>query len=264
MGLNKTLLIVLFLISTFGFSSNVFADYATSLNVRQQIEWTGGSLDQVVTKKLRTTKGFDQGGSEFCWVFATLNMLETNYLEDNPAVAPEEIELDRWHFTRATKSKMRRGTVVDALYFYSPQIGLATTTYTGGENPSTVFRGQQISPHALRDTMINNQKFWSYAFSNAISGWSQHPDSDALKGTQSFYVSPSKKADILERALKMNKAVAISISGHGLVIYGADFDAQGKAVKYYVKNSYPNYFYEADAEKLLPTIWEMTTIANLE
>lgn len=45
-----------------------------------------------------------------------------------------------------------------------------------------------------------------------------------------------------------------------VLIYGADYDSNGSPVTYYIKDSYPNYYYLADADYLHEIFWEMTTI----
>jgi hypothetical protein len=250
------------------FSVTSFASYEEALRVRKQIELT--SVDPhaslpVVTKKLRTTRGFSQGGSQFCWVFGAINMLETDYLEKNPSALPEQVELSRWHFKKATGSEDTRGTIMDALYHYSPQIGLiAEKDYSTQTLSLTTFMGQPMTPLALRDLIFGDQVFRSYAFSDTVTGEHPHPDPDALPGTVSLFVPLNKKPEILDRAIQMGKAIGVTIGGHIVTVYGADYDSQGHAVKYYIKDNYPGYFYDAQPSQLYSRVFEMTSVSNLQ
>jgi hypothetical protein len=47
------------------------------------------------------------------------------------------------------------------------------------------------------------------------------------------------------------------------MIFGADYDADGKAIKYHLKDSYlrsGSFTYIADADKMHAKIWELGTI----
>jgi len=271
----KNFIFVFFL--ALSFVGTARAGYEEAMHLRQAIEWTPTSqrfsLQPASTaisapassKILRTTRGFSQGSSQFCWVFATLNMLESNYLESHAGIDPKNIELSRWYFAMATGSTSVPGTSIDALYSYSTKIGLiANRDYEQNKIPqTTTLLEQTMTPAELREKMIDGQLFWSYAFSKTQKGWHPHRDPDALKGTLSLYVHPDKKAEIVNQSLKLGKAVTYLTAAHILTIYGADFDAKGKAIKYYVKDSYPNYFYEADPKKLLNNAVELTTVANI-
>lgn len=255
-----------------GMGQNSFASYEDARKLREKIEWKWDNRPSVLaapteTVTLRTTRGFDQEDSNFCWDFSAINMLETNYLQSHPDVTPEEVELSRWYMEKATESIYRRGTTMDALYFYMPKIGLLSLQdypEVGSTVPEqTNFRGEPKTPFELKDVIFDEQVFWSYAFSNKKQGWDTHADSDALEGTQSFYVKPEKAPEIINQSLRDGYAVEFTANGHSTIIYGADFDADGTALKYFIKDSYDPYFYEADANLLFDELLEITTISEL-
>jgi hypothetical protein len=60
-------------------------------------------------------------------------------------------------------------------------------------------------------------------------------------------------------ALAAGFSVEITIGGHCTLIYGGDFAENGAARTYYIKDSYPGYFYTADPRAVLANLVEMTT-----
>jgi hypothetical protein len=65
---------------------------------------------------------------------------------------------------------------------------------------------------------------------------------------------------LIKQAMEAGFPVIVAIEVHGLLIYGADYDSNGSPIAYYIKDSYPDYYYLADADQLHEDFWEMTTV----
>lgn len=245
------------------------ADVRAAARLRAEIQLvpTGASSRARESLRLRVTRGFSQGTSQFCWVFSALNMLETNYLEADPTATPEEVELSREYFLKITGAGTR-GTVMDAIYAYSARIGLIAQgprpplpPPAGSLPQKTFFRGRWMTPLELRQHVLGPQLFWSYAPGG--SGWGPHADPDALPGTQSLRVDAARIPGVVRSALLGRKAVAFLANGHIVTIWGADYGAQGQPLQYFIKDSYEPYFYVADPRRVHERLDELTTLAGL-
>ena len=217
---------------------------------------------------LRMTNSKDQKDSEFCWVFSSIAILESIYLEKNPKVNSDSINLSEWYFKESNGSDKYQGTMIAALNSYSKEIGIVSANdYKRSDNGKvfeTTFLGEVMSPLELRDKLVGSLKFWSYAISPFISGWSAHPDPTALEGEEAYFVPRSSINNIIRKSLKLRAAIGYWFDSHVVVIYGAKYDTNGKALKYYIKDSYPPYFYERDADFVHTKIITLTGISNLD
>jgi len=216
--------------------------------------------------RLRTTKGFNQGSSVLCWAFATLNILETNFLERHPEVSPDQIELSRWAL--GYHGRNTYGTMANALDTYIAKFGLvmdADYALDSGPPPLlTKFLDTTLTPIELSKRVLENLKYSSYGFIGNRTGWHQHPDQDALPGTRAYYLKRSKMRELIITSLKKRLAIYIAREGHGTVIYGATFDSNGEPITYHIKDSGGDYFYEGDAELVHDEIWEVDTYAGFK
>ena len=253
-------------------ASPVFADEAASRKLRQLIEVTPKERLELNrlrnTTKLRTTRGFDQGASQLCWYFSTMNMLETNYLEAHPEVSKLEVELSRWYGGKLAGSIFVRGTSIDALNFYIRKSGIVMNTDYPKYGPDlperTTFLGEAFTPLALFEAFNQGVIYWSYGFSDAISGWAPHPDPDALRGTTSYFSKPSRMANVIVESITTNrKSVTYTEGGHIVQIYGVTFEEQGKPKFYHIKDSYSPFFYDAAASRVHQNGIEVTALGGL-
>lgn len=254
------------------FASKLYAGEAAALRLRLLIQATPDEQTQLAhlpdTHKLRVTAGFHQKLSQLCWGFGTINMLETNYLENHPEVSPEQVELSRWYIGKLAGSQQQRGTSIDALYYYIASGGIVMNAdypvYGPAAPQKTNFLGQDYTPAELFNKISGEQVYWSYAFSGNQSGWARHPDPDARSGTQSFFLAKDQMDDlILSSIIGNRKSVTYTEGGHIVQIYGATLDAQGKVQFYHVKDSYSPFFYDAAASRVHQNGFEVTTVAEL-
>lgn len=117
-----------------------------------------------------------------------------------------------------------------------------------------------ITRAALTENVIEGAVWQSYAISrDGREGWRAHPDPDARPGVQSWFMAASKIEARIKAALQAGYPVEITIGGHCLLIYGAAYDASSRPTRYFIKDSYPDYFYEANPRETLANLLEMTT-----
>lgn len=124
---------------------------------------------------------------------------------------------------------------------------------TYGEPPSVShFEGEIYSTTEIADLVLEKQNWVAYAPSlNGKLGYQDHFDKDARKETLSYYLPKEQFLSNIRVALKRGTALAISICGHDIMLYGAEFNAQGKAVLYYVKDNYSNPFYTINPSNMV-------------
>lgn len=251
---------------------NAEAGIVEALKLRSEVEWNhtdsfkSYGIDEQQSKvlKLKTTRGFDQGGSQNCWIFATLNMLESNFLEKNKSVNPKEAELSRWYINAGQSTYYRRGVTVDAIYYYSAITGfVAIKDEASVIVKETTYLSKKYTPKELRKKLLDGNEYWSYGFSNNKKGWHNHVDPDGLSGTKSYFIKKDRFHELVKKSLELGKALTYFYDGHIIELYGAEYDAAGKALKYYMKDSFPGYFYVADANRIASRAKGVTTIASI-
>ncbi len=108
--------------------------------------------------------------------------------------------------------------------------------------------------------VLGRDVWQSYTPSSAKTGFHAHPDPDARWENVSWHMPHSEFPGRIRQALMAGFPVVISIRNHALLVYGADYDADGSPITYYIKDSYPSYYYVTDADYLHANFWEMTTI----
>ena len=159
-----------------------------------------------------------------------------------------EEELDRLTSNEEKLSQVK--SIVDRVFFKAPE--------------QVTFNGEEYTPLELAAFALNNQKWISYGFKAGSKGeWSVHPDPDAFTGTKAWYVSPLMKESIILHSLQAGFPVTMFFGGHIIIVYGADYDSAGNALKYYIKDSYSNgssFVYEAFPDYLYKIMVGLDTI----
>lgn len=218
--------------------------------------------------KLKVTEAMDQKDSQFCWVFSSLTILESIFLEKNPDVDPRDIKISRWYFKESNGSEFYQGTIIDAVNYHSKNIGLVSDNdyqrASTGQINETTFLGKIMSPFELREKLVGDREFWTYAISERLRGWGDHPDPTAREGNKAYFVPRSQITRIVKNSLKRKAPIGYWFESHVVVIYGAEYDLNGVALNYYIKDSYPPYFYTKDASWVHAKIKTLSGISNLE
>lgn len=116
---------------------------------------------------------------------------------------------------------------------------------------STFLRGK-VDPKEMAEGVLGGEQWMEYAAirGNHSAGWADHPDPDARAESQAYFISLDQTMAKIDESLKKGIPVTFANTGHVVLIYGAKFDVQGVATEYMIKDSYPGYFYVADAKKV--------------
>jgi hypothetical protein len=257
--------------------------------------------------KLPVSAARDQGDSDLCWVYATLNMLETNYLAHHPQ---SKIELSRAILQRATiADRFRRsitgdsvhledgGVAVDALNLIR-QHGLvaekdfhpivesapvwshlasavsqapsqdgklaaltsAVASELGAAPRQTTLDGRELTPQQLAQTVLGDDIWTEYDIArDGRVRIGPSPDPDARPETLVHYVDLSTAIDLIHKSLARGQAVVWgSNENHALLIYGADYDPEGRPLAYWIKDSFAPYTYRAPAAEIQAELTDVT------
>lgn len=153
---------------------------------------------------------------------------------------------------------------VDAQIYFEDKIN---TLYFGlkkkyGLPPrETTFNSEDFSAIELANLLIGNYVFESYGISkDGFEGYGDHPDPDARNGTKSYFIGADKVHELIKNSLENGNAVEYSTRVHSLMIYGSNYDSEANPLVYFVKDSYPDYFYTISPEYIINHALELTTV----
>jgi len=256
---------------------------------------------EVEVIKLPVSRAFDQKDSQLCWTHSFLSALETMELAKNPQRKLEFSRTAFQRRTLQDRLSRRldgtdnfmseRGTPMDALALarrfglvawedYTDLVkgvdGRYDRLYRTAKNSSlqavldrvfaplpefTLLEGRAVTPLMLAEEVLTGQTWVAFAPGNK-EGWGDHPDPDARPETRAFEMSLDKITKLIREALLDNRPVTYGGNGHSILIYGASYDATGTPLKYFIKDSYPDYFYEAAPRKLHAEMLEVTLVVR--
>ena len=257
--------------------------------------------------KLPISPPLDQGDSDLCWVYATLSMLETNYLAKHPG---SHIALSRGAMQRfSILDRFQRditgnsthledgGLAVDALMlirqnglvgaqdyhdvvdsdpiFAALSRRLATVAGADaklkalngalGPAPASVrLDGRKLTPGDLAKTVLGDRIWTEYdvASDDRAPPVSPSDDPDARPETLVHHVDLTTAVKLIQDSLARGEAVVWgSTDNHALLIYGADYDAEGRPVAYWVKDSFAPYTRREPAEDVHAVLTDVTVAA---
>ena len=255
---------------------------------------------------LPITAPLDQGGTGLCWVYATLSMLETNYMTRHPGA---RVEFSRAALERdALADRFRRlihgepgnpsdgGLGVEALAIIR-QNGLvrrddfhdvvddapvlarlkemaagpaepeqkekavdeALTAALGAKPTTTHLESRLVSPAALAGAALAGKVWTEFDLArDGVEGWGPSHDPDARADTRVRYVGLSTLIDLIHRSLMHGQSVVTGTADHAFLIYGADYDGQGKPLDYLIKDSLAPFAYRLDAAELHEELNDVT------
>jgi len=143
------------------------------------------------------------------------------------------------------------------------------------DNPDPTY--VEVKAGDLARLVLAGDVWQSYAPSETKVGFHDHPDSDSRWENKSWYMPRGEFPGRIKQALEAGFPVIVTIRGHTVLVYGADYDGNGSPVTYYIKDSYPShtpenlealggfkyikdYCFLAEADKLHEIFWEMTTV----
>ena len=264
--------------------------------------------------KLPITPPLDQGDSDLCWVYATLSMLETNYLVTHPV---SRIALSRGVLQRfSIQDRFQReitgnsthledgGLAVDALLLIRQNGLVGSTDFHEVVDSDPVFAdlsrrlarvagaddklkaldvalardlgaapaaarldGRTLTPEQLAKAVLGDKVWTEYDVTreDAAPRVNRSDDPDARPETLVHNVDLRTAVALIHDSLARGEAVVWgSTDNHALLIYGADYDAEGRAVAYWVKDSFAPYTRREAAEEVHKVLTDVTVAAPAE
>jgi hypothetical protein len=257
--------------------------------------------------KLPVTPPRDQGDSDLCWVFATLSMLETNYLARHPGSTialsrgflQRESILDRFQrlVTGNSAHLEDGGVAVDALQLIRQHglVGAADFHDFVDSEPVYAALSQRLARESDADAKLkaldgalarrlgpepragrlDGRALTPAQFAAAVVGdrvWTEYDvapdvrphrgrstDPDARPETMVNYVALAQAIRLIHDSLARGEAVVWGRNDdHALLIYGADYDAAGAPVAYWIKDSFAPYLYRAPAAEIHARLTDVT------
>lgn len=125
---------------------------------------------------------------------------------------------------------------------------------------ATHLDGAVVSPAQLASAVTSGTVWESYAIARSgAEGYRPHPDPDSRADAVSWFMPAPKLVERIRSALRAGFPLEITLGGHCLLLYGAGYDERGAPTRYFIKDSYPDYFYKAEPARLMRNLVEMTT-----
>ncbi|HZZ62976.1 MAG TPA: hypothetical protein VFE63_17730 [Roseiarcus sp.] len=284
----------------------LFSGGESSANLAVEGTVGPGEPRAAVRYVLPITPPLDQGDSDLCWVYATLSMLETNYLARHPlsriSLSRGALQLDSIadrfaRLIRGERSPLEDGGLVVEALALIHQDGLVArgdfhhivdsdpiyasvkrglTRYKGrtaklraldrelearlGRKPQvTHLDGDALSPGELAEAVLGGHEWTEFDRSHdGFDGWGPSRDPDARPDTLVRYVGLERMIDLIHRSLAHGRAVAAGSADHEFLIYGGDYDKDGRPISYLIKDSLAPHLYRAEADKIHRMLYDVT------
>jgi hypothetical protein len=255
---------------------------------------------------LPITPPLDQGDTGLCWMYATLSMLETNYLTSHPgsqislsrgAMQVEAVEdrLERWVRGESTRLP-EGGLAVEALALIRKDGIVAKPDFSDivDSNPVaesiekdlaripdraaqekalteevheklgvvpevTHLDGQVVSAERMAHAVTDGSEWTEFDLSpDGSETWGPSLDPDARPETRVKYVKLEVLINLIHQSLARGQAVVWGSLDHALLIYGGDYDSDGKPLSYLIKDSFEPYTYRESAEEIHKILHDVT------
>ena len=97
---------------------------------------------------------------------------------------------------------------------------------------------------------------------DGVEGWGPSHDPDARPDTRVRYVPLDRMITLIHESLRRGEAVVSGTKDHALLIYGADYDAEGRPMSYLIKDSLAPYLYRQDAEAVHRSLNDVTVSSD--
>ena len=123
----------------------------------------------------------------------------------------------------------------------------------------TTLEGAPTTPQALAEAVMGGRVWREYDLSaDGQERVGPSPDPDARPDTRVHFAPLSKLVSLIHASLKRGEAVAWGSTDHALLIFGADYDARGEPLSYWIKDSEPPYVYRAAADDIHKQLNDVT------
>jgi hypothetical protein len=255
---------------------------------------------------LPITPPLHQGDTGLCWMYATLSMLETNYLVRHPgskislsrgAMQVEAVEDRLERLVRGESTKLPEGGLaVEAVALIRKDGMVAQPDFRDIVNAIPIaasieedlsavpdraakekaldeevpaklgvvpevthLDGQTVSADQLAHAVTDGYEWTEFDLSpDGSESWGPSRDPDARPETRVKYVKLEVLIDLIHRSLARGQAVAWGSEDHAMLIYGADYDKDGKPLSYLIKDSFEPFTYRENAGEIHKILHDVT------
>jgi hypothetical protein len=119
----------------------------------------------------------------------------------------------------------------------------------GVKPPTTHLDDKPVSPHELAEAVLDGHEFVEFDLArDGVERWGPSEDPDARPETRVRYVPLDVMIDLIHQSLADGRAVVWGSTDHALLIYGGDYDKEGKPLSYLIKDSFAPYIYRRGAD----------------
>ncbi len=133
------------------------------------------------------------------------------------------------------------------------------TAALGAKPGTTHLEGRPLSPAELARTVLGGETWTEFDLSrDGAQGWGPSRDPDARPETRVRYVTLDALIALIHKSLAQREAVVAGTVDHAFLVYGADYDRDGKPLGYLVKDSLAPYLYRVEAEALHQELNDVT------
>jgi hypothetical protein len=108
-----------------------------------------------------------------------------------------------------------------------------------------------VSPRQLAQAVLGGHQWVEFDLArDGSEDWGPSHDPDARPETRVKYVKLDVMIDLIHRSLAAGRAVVWGSADHALLIYGGEYDKDGKPLSYLIKDSFAPYTYRTSANEL--------------
>jgi hypothetical protein len=255
---------------------------------------------------LPITPPLHQGDTGLCWMYATLSMLETNYLSRHPgsqvslsrgAMQVEAVEDRLERLVRGESTRLPEGGLAAEALTLIRKDGIvaqpdfrdivdsnpvaqsieqdlaAVPDRAAKENALseelhaklgvvpevTHLDGRVVSADQLAHAVTDGYEWTEFDLSpDGSEAWGPSRDPDARPETRVKFVRIEVLIDLIHRSLARGQAVVWGSPDHALMIWGGDYDKDGKPLSYLIKDSFEPFTYRESANEIHKILHDVT------
>ena len=255
---------------------------------------------------LPITPPLHQGDTGLCWMYATLSMLETNYVTRHPgsqislsrgAMQVEAVEDRLERLVRGESTRLPEGGLaVEAVALIRKDGMVAQPDFRDIVNSIPIAEsieqdlaripdraakekalseelhvklgvvpevthldGNVVSADQMARAVTDGYEWTEFDLSpDGSETWGPSRDPDARPETRVKYVKLEVLIDLIHRSLARGQAVVWGSPDHALLIYGGDYDKDGKPLSYLIKDSFEPFTYRESADEIHKILHDVT------
>lgn len=300
----KKLVVCLLVAGVLSISANVERSFASADNDPAPAPPSPQAAESYV---LPISPPLHQRDTGLCWMYATLSMLETNYLVRHPGsqillsrgtmqIEAVEDRLERLVRGEST-SLSEGGLAVEAVALIRKDGMVAQPDFRDivdlnriagsiandlaripdrpakekalseevpiklGVVPEvTHLDGQVVSADQMAHDVTDGYAWREFDLSpDGSESWGPSRDPDARPETRVKYVKLEVLIDLIHQSLARGQAVVWASPDHAMLIYGGDYDKDGRPLSYLIKDSFePPFTYRLSADELHKMLNDVT------